>query len=94
MDICSLEEDNYNGMFITQSDKVLNGNVGGSIGGMRGENIVAAESGIDPVYSDISDNDFVDFPLSQNSKNSSVIGERYVLIVYVIWLISNGCELY
>ena len=75
----SLEDEDYEGLFITQSDRVLNG---GNVSENSSESMDVAEhvagtssqnSVIQPIYSDISDDDF-DIPSSQMSSQST----RYV----------------
>ena len=90
MEICSLEDDDYEGLFITQSDKSLNnsGITGNSsiLGDPmdfssplvtltpRGENKM-------PEYSDISDDELDPFPCSQNYQSSPGHSQRFVITV-------------
>ena len=71
MEVLSLEDDEYEGLFITQSDRIVNGSDGGGISGVVNEgnsNAATSLSQADadvPMYSDISDDDAFEIPSSQ-----------------------------
>ena len=75
MDVFSLEEDSGD-LFITQSDRIIQNYDGASFdigmsmeGTQQGSNVKDTSR----IYSDISDDDFVDIPCSQ--KQNSAVGD-------------------
>ena len=82
MDLFSLEDDDCNGMFITQTspqDTQMNDVLSNSVpdrGFITPVSLYLKRT--QPHYSDISDYDFVDIPCSQIPKNVAAEGVRYV----------------
>ena len=81
MDMCSLEEDDYSGLFITQADPVKKDSNDGVKILPEGNDfevpcisLVSQVSVHKPIYEDISDDEIFDIPSLQVSQ----ITERYV----------------
>ena len=85
MDICSLEDDDYEGLFITQSDKVVQNADVQEKSPIFGDPmdfsapLVTLTGNCETNqchYSDISDDDMELIPSSQNIRNSATISSR------------------
>ena len=83
MDVFSLEDEDYSQMFITQSSPKRQ-KVGENLQilGDRSDfskplvSLVGAQNADKPQYSDISDDNFLDFPMSQNHETSQANSSR------------------
>ena len=87
MELCSLEDDDYCGLFITQSDPVVQNSSDGVKILPEGNDfespcisLVSQVSGQKPIYEDISDDEIFNIPSSQVPKQT----ERYVYFVGIV----------